>query len=304
MVKLMLNFRELTLDDKSSMDRLLDKLQPELSDYTFTNFFMWRHTYGLKVAYDESLDCWFLLAQPKRWKAFLFAPIGDWSDEQRLDAAIMKLFEYCESSKMQFFCRRVPEKFMLRAKAVDPVIRSRIDRNTFDYVYNTTDLMELAGRKFHGKRNHLNQFLRNYTWEYQPMDEAVLEECLQLKTEWFNLHTGEKDQKISGETRAMQELLNNFTSLGVVGAVIRIGGNIEALTIGEKLNATTAVIHIEKANIEFRGIYAAINQQFVANQWPDTQFINREEDMGIDGLRQAKMSYNPVNLVKKYNIYR
>lgn len=300
----MLNFREMTLSDKPAMDRLFCKLQSELSDYTFTNFYMWRHTYGLKVAYDESLDCWFFLAQPKRWKSFFFAPVGDWSDGQKLNEAIRKMFEYCESHQLQFFCRRVPEWFVARAKAMDSRIRSREDRNTFDYVYNTTDLIDLAGRKFHNKRNHLNQFLRNYTWEYQPMDEGVVKECLHLETDWFNLHTDEKGAKISGEIRAMQEVMHNFTALGLVGAVIRIAGKIEALTVGEKLNATTAVIHIEKANIEYKGIYAAINQQFVANQWSDTQFINREEDMGIDGLRQAKMSYNPVNLVRKYNIYR
>lgn len=300
----MLNFRELTLNDKASMDRLLNKVQPELSDYTFTNFYMWRHTYGLQVAYDESLDCWFLLARPKRWKSFFFAPIGDLSDDEKLKAAADKMFEYCENHKMQFFCRRVPEKFMLQMKALGVGIHYREDRNTFDYVYNTSDLITLSGRKLHGKRNHLNQFLRNYSWEYQPMDATVLEECLKLETDWFNLYTAEKDRKISGETRAMQELMNNFTTLGLVGAVIRIGGNIEALTVGEKLNATTAVIHIEKANIEFKGIYAAINQQFVANQWPDTLLINREEDMGIEGLRQAKLSYNPVALVKKFNIFR
>lgn len=300
----MLNFRELTLADKPSFDRILTQMQPNLSDYTFTNFYMWRHTYGLSVHHDETLDYWFIMARPAKWKTFFFAPLGDWNDKDKLRKALTLLDDHCETHGVHLFFRRVSESFMKEAFAVIPELRFREDRNTFDYLYQTSDLIELPGRKFHGKRNHLNQFLRSYAWQYQPIDAAVVSECLALKTEWFDLHLLEKDGKVSGENQAMIEVMEYFSDLKLVGAVLRVDDKIQALTIGEKLNPDTAVIHIEKANTEFKGIYAAMNQQFVVNQWADTLFINREEDMGVEGLRKAKTSYNPAELVKKVNLYK
>lgn len=300
----MLNFREITLADKTAFDFVLDQMQPELSDYTFTNFYMWQDTYGLQIAYDEALDYWYILANPPQWKPFFFAPLGDWVDEAKFKAALEKILHYSVDHQMQQLFHRVPEDFVKRVLVLFPQFRTKEDRNTFDYLYNTNDLIELSGRKLHGKRNHLNQFLRSYEWEYQPMDGSVAAECLELDTAWFNLHIPEEDGKISGENRAMIEIFSNFQDLGLTGGVIRIGGAIEALTVGEKLNQGTTVVHIEKANTEYRGIYAAINQQFVIKEWSDTLTINREEDMGLEGLRRAKMAYNPVDLVKKYSIYR
>lgn len=300
----MINFRELSLADKPVFDRILAQMQLNLSDYTFTNFFMWRHTYGLQVHYDELLDYWFIMARPWKWKSFFFAPLGNWNDRDKLRQALTILNDYCEAHGVHLFFRRVPEMFMKEAVDFMSEFRYREDRNTFDYVYQTSDLLELPGRKFHGKRNHLNQFLRNYAWEYQAMDTSVVEECLGLTSEWFDLRRQEENGKVSGENKAMLEVMESFSELKLVGAVLRIDGKIQALTIGEKLTSDTAVIHIEKANTEFKGIYAAINQQFVANHWADTSFVNREEDMGVEGLRKAKMSYNPVFLVKKVNLYK
>jgi hypothetical protein len=198
----------------------------------------------------------------------------------------------------------VPETFLKNLLGIDPEFESREDRNTFDYVYNLPELIELAGRKYHGKRNHLNQFMRSYKWEYQPMDETVAAECLNLKTEWFDLQIPEKDRSISGETEAMIVVMENFTALNLTGGVIRIDGQIQALTIGEMLNQNMVVVHIEKANTEFKGIYAAVNQQFLIHHWADVPWVNREEDMGIEGLRQAKLSYNPAVMVKKVNVYK
>lgn len=178
------------------------------------------------------------------------------------------------------------------------------DRNSFDYIYSTKDLIELKGRKFDGKRNHINHFLKQNKYAYESMNKSHINECLTLNEEWYiqKLKKNQHSPIIEYEKEVVDEALNNFESLNIKGAVIKIGGRIEAFTIGEKLNEDTAVIYIEKANHSIRGLSQIINREFIANEWADTTFINREQDMGNPGLRKAKLSYQPVRLEKKYSI--
>jgi len=289
-------FRELILADKKDFDLVLEKLQPEASDLNFSNFFMWSRAYGLTVSYLAELDFWLLLAKPPKWKPFFFVPIGDWSDRDKLREVIDQMHRVASQEGIQFFLRRVPENMLNILQQLDPALQYREDRNTFDYLYSSESLSKLAGRKLHGKRNHLNQFLRKYEWSYHKVDREIAAECLQLATPWFDLHAVEDMENI-----AMERMLQNYEALELTGGVIRINGEIQALTVGERLNRETVVIHIEKANTEYDGIYAAINQQFVERNWFD---YNREEDMGLEGLRQVKLSYQPLRLVKKFNVYK
>lgn len=130
------------------------------------------------------------------------------------------------------------------------------------------------------------------------MTPEIAKECLDLDSTWFDVRNPEP----CSENEAMAIVLNNFEPLGVVGGVLKVDGIIQAITVGEKLNRNIAVIHIEKANIEYDGAYAAINHEFAAREWAKVEFINREEDMGIEGLRKAKLSYYPVKLVEKYTV--
>lgn len=295
-------FRQLTLDDKAVFDRILSRLQPESSDLTFTNLFMWQYNYGLQIFYDESLDYIFLWAKPPKWKNFFLPPAGDWTNPEKLKRALHFMEEWAKTEGFEFLIRRTPKELAEALRKADPTLLFKEERNTYDYLYLTADLINLAGRKFHGKRNHLNQFLRKYQWEYQVMDPDLAVECLNLETDWFNLQ--EEDREMDDENRAMAAVLSNFKTLGVTGGVIKVDGKIQALAVGEELNTRMAVIHIEKANTEFDGMYAAINQQFAANAWSGYEYLNREEDMGIEGLRKAKLSYNPVRMVEKYSVGR
>jgi hypothetical protein len=291
-------FRELSIDDQKDFDLVVAGLQLETSDLNFSNLWMWSHAYGLTVRFLPKLDYWLLLAQPPKWKPFFFAPLGDWSDRDKLRIVLTELQQVARAAGMQFFMRRTPQTILDKLLQLEPGLQYREDRNTYDYLYTAENLTQLAGRKLHSKRNQLNQFLRKYQWTYQTMDQEVVTECLKLETPWFNLK-----ENADPENEAMLRLLCNFASLGVAGGVIRVNGQIQALTVGEQLNADTALIHIEKANTDYDGIYAAINQQFVSNQWPQMTYINREEDMGIDGLRQVKLSYQPLRLIEKFNVY-
>lgn len=301
-LKEMQTIKELNLTDKPSFDRILADLQPKVSDLTFTNLFMWQYSYGLRVFYDETLDYWFLLAKPSRWRTFYLPVIGDWSDEDKLRKALRTMDDLMKEEGSDLLLRRVPRRLGEALRRIDPSLILKEERNTFDYLYRSSDLVSLAGRKYHSKRNHLSQFQRKYRWEYLPITSEIIKECTKLETEWFNLKSFESTP--NSEEQAIALVLNNFAALGVVGGVIKIDGEIQALAVGERLNEKTAVIHIEKANTNFEGIYAAINQQFAADQWGNFELINREEDMGIEGLRKAKLSYHPTELIEKFSILR
>ncbi len=296
-------FRRLVLDDKTSFDQLLRELQPETSDLTFTNLFMWQYSYGLQVMYDHALDYWILWADPPnaKWKKFFLPPVGDWNNLDKLREVFKIMEKWAVNQNFEFLIRRAPKRLFETLSKIEPNLIAKEERRTFDYLYNSSDLINLAGRKYHGKRNHLNQFLRKYQWEYSKLNQELVQECLDLKTDWFDIKK-RPGKELTDEERAMARVLDKFAVLRVVGGVIKIEGKIQALAVGERLNSNTAVIHIEKANIEYDGMYTAINQQFAANCWSEYEFINREEDMGIEGLRKAKLSYKPVKLVEKFSI--
>jgi hypothetical protein len=296
----MLTFRKIAFDDKPSFDRILDILQPETSDLTFTNLVMWQCSYGLLVSYVESLDYWILMAKPQhpKWRPFFLPPIGDWNNLDALKEVYRIMKETAVADHFEFQLRRSPQQLTAAIQQLDPQLSAKLEKNTSDYLYAAKDLIDLAGRKYHSKRNHLNKFLRQYNWEYQQMNPGVIEECLNLASLWFDVRNPEP----CSENEAMVIVLKNFEFLGVTGGVIKVDGVIQGIAVGERLNRNTAVIHIEKANTEFDGAYAAINHEFAAREWGGMEFINREEDMGIEGLRKAKHSYYPVRMVEKFTV--
>ncbi|TCL57113.1 hypothetical protein EDC14_104716 [Hydrogenispora ethanolica] len=300
----MIKYRQLNLDDKPGFDRALQLLQPASSDLTFTNLFMWKHNYGLEVYYDSATDFWILFARPPlpKWKPFFLPPIGAWSDSGKLGGALALMEETAQLEKFPLRIRRAPAQLLESLQRLDSAFTAKEERYTFDYLYRSADLINLAGRKYHAKRNHLNQFMRKYHWEFQTITPQIAAECLELEEEWFNI--SKHRESLTDEEWAMATVFNHFSELKVTGGVIRIDGRIQAIAVGEPLNQNTVVVHIEKANTEFDGIYVAINQLFVKECWSDWEFINREEDMGIEGLQKAKLSYHPCGFVEKYSIMK
>lgn len=296
----MLTFRKITFEDKPSFDHILSILQPETSDLTFTNLLMWQCNYGLEVTYLNDLNYWLLLAKPPhpKWRPFFLPPVGDWNNSAALQEAYGLMEETATIEKFDFQLRRVPETLVTAVKRINPELKSKLEKNTSDYLYSAADLINLAGRKYHSKRNHLNKFIRQYNWEYLKMTPEIAKACLKIESAWFEVRNPEP----CSEDEAMAIVLNNFEALGVVGGVIKVDGVIQAITVGERLNRNMAVVHIEKANTEFDGAYAAINHEFTAREWAEMEFINREEDMGIEGLRKAKQSYYPVRMAEKYTV--
>jgi hypothetical protein len=179
---------------------------------------------------------------------------------------------------------------------------AQFDRDHSDYIYLTEDLIKLQGRKYHRKRNHIKQFKERYSYQYLALTPEWVSECLRLETEWCDLRHCEAIPGLANESIAIKEALGNFGQLRIKGGVILIDGRVEAFTLGEPLNRETAVIHIEKANPAFEGLYPLINQAFLEHEWPEYLYVNREQDLGEEGLRKAKESYFPHQMINKYTI--
>jgi len=236
-------------------------------------------------------------------KHFAFAPIGNINDQDSLRKVIHTLDQYFISINQPFLMMVVPQVAVRPIKEASPwEVLVKEDRNNFDYIYNTEDLIELKGRKYHSKKNHINRFISNNNFIYQPIDTDILNECLEFEKEWCRQRNCSENEELMAEQQAIQEALLNYQKLKLKGGVIKIDGRVEAFTFGEGINDCTAVVHIEKANPNINGLYAVINQQFCLHELSGYKYVNREEDMGIEGLRKSKQSYHPVRLDKKYSI--
>lgn len=291
------DFKPIALEDKDLVQKKLWDYQPETSELSFSNLFMWRAHYGfLWSTYGE----WLLVIGGNAGNGIqALPPIGPPSRSdvtRRLLEWIRKEKGVAEPRVDRADGRFVSELAGSPEFGIEPV------RDHFDYDYNTRDLIELAGKSYRAKRNHLNYLLRTLKPAYAPMDESHIEECVNLSRNWCETRMCEEDLSLEGEGDATREALNHFRELNLEGAVITINGRVEAFTLGELLNRTTAVVHIEKANTEIRGLYALINQQFCEKRWKDVPVVNREQDLGEPGLRKAKLSYNPDRMVEKYRV--
>lgn len=287
-------FRPLILSDKALLDCRFRQFPPEVSELTFTNLFAWRRAFNFSIA---ACGAHVLIAMVRDGAFFLMDPIGPFAGKK-------EVIEHClrtkpEEMKVEFI--RLPESTArLFSEGASYVIEE--DIANFDYVYRTADLAELRGRKLDGKRNLVRRFRETTAFDYQLLTESDIAEALTFEQEWCDIKGCAQSAGLSREREAMEEMLMNFRALGLTGGVIRVSGKIVGVTLAEQLNQTTSVIHIEKANCAFPGIYQALNMLFAQSECHGLPFINREQDLGIPGLRQAKESYHPHHMVKKYTL--
>lgn len=260
------------------------------SDYAFANLYGWTEHYGLGWRLSDGL-VWIRQSLPR---PVLWAPVGDWA---RVDWAALP----CMSGPMRF--TRVPELLVdLWAKAYGERLRAEEARDHFDYVYSVPELVELKGNRFHKKKNLLHQFEKSNIFEYTPMQADCVEEVLDMQAEWHGWQE-HPSEALEAENMAISRVLKSFDRMGaLIGGTIRVAGKVIAYTVGEKLDAETIVIHFEKGDTRFKGVYQAINRHFLAAQEDRFTLVNREQDLGDEGLRKAKLSYNPVQFMKKYDV--
>ena len=297
----MLEFAEITINDKELFGKYLRLDNPQISDTSFTNLFMWRDYY--KFRYAEIHGMLWIISVPEGQEPFLLEPIGNMNQES-IDRAIVVLKEYFKKNDWKLVFKKIHEdKIQYFRKHVNSEESIVFDRDNSDYVYLSDNLINLKGKKYDGKRNHINKFKKLYQYEYVPLTEEHINDCSDIMDAWCRERNCDDHKGFYCEKLANMEVLKNFNRLGCKGAIMRVDGKFEGFTIGEMLNADTAVIHIEKANNQVNGLYTFINQQFCEHEWQQAKYINREQDLGVEGLRKAKLSYNPEKLINKYTIY-
>ena len=276
-------------------DEFLRKDPPRISELTFTNLFIWRHHY--RPVWLQWNECLLIIFHPQTGTTYGLAPFGPGDKKSALDVLSEEIAKQTSDVRI---CR-VEEEFI--KNHIDPAKYAVVnDRDNSDYVYLTKDLIDLSGNKYHRKKNHLNQFIKNYAFEYHPLNTELVKRVLGMQEAWCQIRECVVKPDLLAEDFAVREALTGYEELGYQGGAILINSVVEAFSLGEPLNEDTAVIHIEKANPEIPGLYAAINQLFCLNAWSNFTYINREQDMGSEGLRKAKESYYPHHMVDKYTL--
>ena len=293
----MLDFKKINIEHRPHFLELLKQTEYENSEFSFANIFIWQKSYDIKLCLQK--DTVYISATvPATGEYVHFQPIcTDKSNVQAIYNNIREDIEshggkFCITSANEYCVEIANENF--RNVVVEEV------PDMYDYVYLTDDLSELAGKKYHKKRTHVNKFERENEYTYKRIDESNKKDCLEIMDRWIESFGSDP----YNERSAVELALQYMEQLELFGAIIYVGDEPAAFTIGEALKDDMALIHLEKATYEHRGAYPVINQQFAKRELLGKyKYINREEDMGIEGLRRAKESYYPYKMVKKYDIY-
>lgn len=289
-----MNFRKLEITDKHIFDKFVKEKGNLRSIYNFTTLYIWSGDGKVKIAVEN--DVLYILWDFGK-NSFMMYPISDGGD---IKTAILKATEYLKVLGVKPKLRSLDANDVLELKALSPdSFYFDYDRDGSDYLYDAERLISLSGKKLHSKKNHYNAFSKNYNFTYRRITEKDIDDCKALFDLWYS----DKDEstKLLTESReATFKLLDNLQELDVVGGLIEVDSKIIACSVGERISKDTALIHVEFANTDYRGAYAAINREFAKNEWADCKYINREEDMGDEGLRKAKESYQPIGLIDVY----
>ena len=289
----MLEFRCITANDFERYNKYRAVDMTNASEGVFATVFIWNRYYNLEVA--ENGEFFFMKFNIKGKNPSYFFPIG----KGNLKRAMEELSEYSSARGERLTLRLVTAE---NAEKLKKICENKFSfaeiRDSFDYVYLTEKMINLPGKKLHSKRNHLNYFFENYDFEYVKVTEPLLlAECADKAKKWVTSKTKNKN---SFELGAMERYFEHYFEFNQKGAVIKVDGEIVAMSFGEKLNNDMALIQIELADENYRGAYQAINKLFCENEWKECKYVNREEDMGLEGLRRAKKSYQPEFLVEKF----
>ncbi|MDY5647161.1 MAG: phosphatidylglycerol lysyltransferase domain-containing protein [Lachnospiraceae bacterium] len=288
-----LEFKKIGLEDRELFLPYLKRLNSRSSETTFANLFLWSRQYP--TGYTRIGDT--LVVRSLDEEVFAF-PMGG----NNLKAVVDVLTEYeRERGNLLAFHCVTPEQYALLEEQFPGRFQVKYDRNYADYVYDAEKLANLSGKKYHGKKNHVNRFFKTYPdWSYESVTADNVEECFQMALLWRRENGCEEDEEKNAEMCVALNSLRLFEELKLTGGLLRVRGEVVAFTIGEPACDDTFVVHIEKARADVEGAYTVINQQFVSHEVAGKyKYVNREDDVGTEGLRKAKLSYHPEFLVEK-----
>jgi hypothetical protein len=288
-----LAFEPITLDRQQDYLKRLSACPLRASDYSFINLWGWGPGYGLSWAFDENL-VWIRQSLPR---PCYWAPVGPW-ESVNWPSRINGLSDPSPA------LIRVPEALadIWKDRFQQRIVVEQA-RGDWDYLYEIPELVELKGNRFHKKKNLLNQFLKKYDHTYLPLGPERIQAALAMQTDWCTWRDCENSQTLAAENAAIARVLQHWDKLeNITGGAIVCEDKLVAYTVAETIGDDTLLIHFEKGNPDYKGVYQAINQQFLQAAGTGRRWVNREQDLGDEGLRKAKLSYNPSDFIRKFNV--
>jgi len=280
-----MEWKKIELDDiKRIKDTIGRKFQT--GDLSSINLYMWRKAKKLEYFIDKEV---LIIRGIEEDTPFIYPPVSE--NIHRIKEEVTR---YTEEG---YIIRAIPEDIYEILRDAIPL---REERARFDYIYEVDKLISLKGKKYHKKKNHLNKFIRSYDFTYEKIAKNNIKEVIEFQRNWCEDKECHLDKGLSSEMEGIIELLKNYDELDAVGGLIRVEGRVAAFSIGEELSSDTVLIHVEKGDIFYDGIYQGINKFFLENEFSSYSYVNREEDLGRENLRKSKESYHPCMLLTKY----
>lgn len=265
-------------------------------EYTPATVLLWEPFYHQKIAVKNNSI--FLMFDNKNTVPVFLLPLGG-----DLKENVNLLKEYTNSKNIPlYFLGQQGELLEEFKRHFGSEYNFEQSRDDFEYIYRADDLKNLSGKKYHSKRNHISAFNRTYNWKYEELTLNNLEQVLNMADKWAELSESEDKESLLSENRAIKTVLPFMETLDIKGGIIKIEGEIAAFCFGTKINDSVFDVSVEKALPKYRTAYTVINKEFASRLGEDVKYINREDDMGIEGLRKAKLSYHPNILLEKYYI--
>ena len=281
------------LEDKKLLARYYENVPYMNCELDFANFFLWSEHYGTKYAVADNMLVFVSEYDGKRYVAM---PIGA-GDRKKAIEDVAKDFKK-DGYDLYLNCITA-DMFNEIEKMFPGCFEITYNRDMADYVYTVEKLAYLKGKRLHGKRNHIANFMKENDWQYENITDENTPECMEMAQQWRIMNGCESNPEKSYELCVTMRALTLRKELGLIGGLIRANGRVVAFTLGSPAGGDAFDIHIEKAFADVQGAYPMINQQFVVNNLLDYKYVNREEDMGEEGLRKAKLSYYPDILLEK-----
>jgi len=293
----MLEFRDICISDKDRINTALRKSDFMGCEYSFANNMAWKRLSDSKISFykDFYISCAF---NTEDGIPTFVLPAGD-GDYREL---FSELSRFSNNFGYPLRIWGVTDRHLpLFEELFNGQYTCELDRDGSDYIYRSDDLINLSGKKYHSKRNHLARF-NKLDYQFSSISDKDIDDCITFSTDTYNSKNNSDSHSFVAEQYAINTFFTYFNELELCGGIIRIDGKPAAVTLGEKIGGSTFCIHIEKADTAYEGIYAGINNLFAKEFAKNCTYINREEDLGLEGLRKSKLSYKPAFLLNKYII--
>lgn len=292
----MINFKQIQLSDKKDIDACFVGNKYRACDFCFTNLYAWNAKF--KSVFSIQHQTLFLRFTDSDGQIYYMMPIG----KMPLSDAFELIIQDARDNNLPFQMKAISERMWNNIQEEMPGrFQYFNDRDNDEYIYLSEKLIKLSGKKLQSKRNHINRFKAdNPDWRYFPLTTREdYFECKTMLKEWETINEPKGDLSLKYDYIATKIMLENFEYLNLRGGAVRANGKIVAFSIGEPLTEDSFVVHVEKAFGDMNGAYTIINQQFIEHEASGFTYINREEDMGLESLRKAKMSYYPDILLQE-----